>query len=110
MSFWAMYSCVRGCVSGHAVGRGHHHAVAELEAWARSAGWATEGNRAITPGDETDFDRIEGDILELCRRLSGGERRLRPLAIDADGAATAGRGGQHAGVPGDNAELQPGDP
>ncbi|CAA9260599.1 MAG: hypothetical protein AVDCRST_MAG04-2660, partial [uncultured Acetobacteraceae bacterium] len=38
------------------------------------------------------------------------EHRSRPLAFDADGAAAAGRGGEHAGVPGDDAELQPGDP
>ena len=31
-------------------------------------GWAAEDYLAITPGNETDFDRIEGDILELCRR------------------------------------------
>ena len=27
------------------------------------------GHLAITPGNETAFDRIEGDILELCRRF-----------------------------------------
>jgi phage terminase large subunit-like protein len=32
-------------------------------------GWAAEGHLAITPGNETDFDRIEGDILDLCRRF-----------------------------------------
>jgi phage terminase large subunit-like protein len=32
-------------------------------------GWAAEDWLAITPGNETDFDRIEGDILELCRRF-----------------------------------------
>ena len=32
-------------------------------------GWAAEDYLAITPGNETDFDRIEGDILELCRRF-----------------------------------------
>ena len=26
------------------------------------------GHLVVTPGNETDFDRIEGDILELCRR------------------------------------------
>src|ERR687898_981473 len=31
-------------------------------------GWAAEDYLAITPGNETDFDRIESDILELCRR------------------------------------------
>ena len=31
-------------------------------------GWAAKGHLAITPGNETDFDRIEGDILELWRR------------------------------------------
>ena len=32
-------------------------------------GWAAEGHLAVTPGNETDFDRIEGDVLELCRRF-----------------------------------------
>ena len=32
-------------------------------------GWAAEDYLAITPGNETDFDRIESDILELCRRF-----------------------------------------
>jgi phage terminase large subunit-like protein len=31
-------------------------------------GWAAAGHLAVTPGNETDFDRIESDILELCRR------------------------------------------
>ena len=35
---------------------------------ARNPGWAADGYLTITPGNETDFDRIEGDILGLCRR------------------------------------------
>jgi phage terminase large subunit-like protein len=31
-------------------------------------GWAAEDYLTITPGNETDFDQIESDILELCRR------------------------------------------
>ena len=31
-------------------------------------GWAAEDHLTITPGNETDFGRIEGDVLELCRR------------------------------------------
>ena len=31
-------------------------------------GWAAEGRLAVTPGNETDFGRIDGDVLELCRR------------------------------------------
>ena len=27
------------------------------------------GHLVVTPGNETDFDRIEGDVLELCRRF-----------------------------------------
>src|SRR3954454_15378837 len=30
-------------------------------------GWAAEDYLTITPGNETDFDQIESDILELCR-------------------------------------------
>jgi phage terminase large subunit-like protein len=32
-------------------------------------GWAAEGYLTITPGNETDFDTIESDILELCQRF-----------------------------------------
>ena len=32
-------------------------------------GWAAEAYLAITPDNETDFDRIESDILQLCRRF-----------------------------------------
>ena len=32
-------------------------------------GWAAEDYLTITPGNETDFDQIESDILELCRRF-----------------------------------------
>ena len=61
----------------------------------------------ITPGNETDFDAIESDMLELCRRfnvLSVGydpwqstqmAQRLRAERC-ADGR-----------VPGEHAELQP---
>lgn len=32
-------------------------------------GWAAAGYLIITPGNETDFDTIESDILELCQRF-----------------------------------------
>jgi phage terminase large subunit-like protein len=32
-------------------------------------GWAAAGYLTITPGNETDFDTIESDILELCQRF-----------------------------------------
>src|SRR5215207_2439371 len=32
-------------------------------------GWAAEGEVTITPGNETDSDAIESDILDLCRRF-----------------------------------------
>jgi phage terminase large subunit-like protein len=32
-------------------------------------GWARDGQLIITPGNETDFMRIEADILELCQRF-----------------------------------------
>src|SRR5215212_687018 len=38
-------------------------------------GWAAEDWLAITPGNETDFDRIESDIMELCRRFRVVSRR-----------------------------------
>jgi phage terminase large subunit-like protein len=31
-------------------------------------GWSAEDYLTITPGNETDFDQIESDILDLCRR------------------------------------------
>ena len=38
-------------------------------------GWAAEDYLAITPGNETDFDRTESGILELCRRYRVVSRR-----------------------------------
>ena len=32
-------------------------------------GWAADGFLTITEGDETDFSRIEDDLLEFCRRF-----------------------------------------
>jgi phage terminase large subunit-like protein len=32
-------------------------------------GWAAEGYLTITPGNETDFNHIESDILDLCQRF-----------------------------------------
>lgn len=32
-------------------------------------GWAAEGELVITPGDETDYQTIENDILDLCSRF-----------------------------------------
>jgi phage terminase large subunit-like protein len=32
-------------------------------------GWAAEGDLVVTPGDETDYQTIENDILDLCRRF-----------------------------------------
>ncbi len=32
-------------------------------------GWAAGGHLVVTPGNETDFDLIEDDILELCCRF-----------------------------------------
>jgi phage terminase large subunit-like protein len=32
-------------------------------------GWAADGHLTITPGNETDFDTIESDILDLCQRF-----------------------------------------
>lgn len=32
-------------------------------------GWAAENHLSVTAGEETDFDFIEADILELCRRF-----------------------------------------
>ena len=32
-------------------------------------GWAASGNLVVTPGDETDFGRIEDDLRELCERF-----------------------------------------
>src|SRR3954452_3967436 len=32
-------------------------------------GWAAEGYLTITPGNETDFNQTESDILDLCQRF-----------------------------------------
>ena len=32
-------------------------------------GWANSGALVVTPGDETDFGRIEDDLRELCDRF-----------------------------------------
>jgi phage terminase large subunit-like protein len=32
-------------------------------------GWAADGELVITPGNETDFDQIERDIIDLCKRF-----------------------------------------
>ena len=39
-------------------------------------GWANSGALVVTPGDETDFGRIEGDLRELCGRFRVGHRSL----------------------------------
>jgi phage terminase large subunit-like protein len=44
-------------------------------------GWANEGQLIVTPGDETDFQTIENDVLDLCRRF-----RVGSLAYDPWGA------------------------
>jgi len=40
-------------------------------------GWAAEGDLVVTPGNETDFQTIEDDIVELCKRF-----RVQSLAYD----------------------------
>jgi phage terminase large subunit-like protein len=40
-------------------------------------GWAAEGHLVVTPGNETDYSRIEDDILDWCRRF-----RVRSFAYD----------------------------
>jgi phage terminase large subunit-like protein len=40
-------------------------------------GWAAEGHLVITDGNETDFSRIEDDVLEFCRRF-----RVLSVAFD----------------------------
>ena len=40
-------------------------------------GWANSGALVVTPGDETDFGRIEGDLRELCGRF-----RVEPVGTD----------------------------
>ena len=32
-------------------------------------GWAADGDLVVTPGDETDYQTIENDIVDLCRRF-----------------------------------------
>jgi phage terminase large subunit-like protein len=40
-------------------------------------GWAADGHLVITDGNETDFSRIEDDVLEFCRRF-----RVLSVAFD----------------------------
>jgi phage terminase large subunit-like protein len=40
-------------------------------------GWARDGELIITPGNETDFDQIERDIIDLCKRF-----RVLSIAYD----------------------------
>ena len=68
-------------------------------------GWAAEGYLTITPGNETDFGAIEDDILDLCRRFQGAERRLRSVGGDAARAAAQRRARAGDRVPGQHAEL-----
>ena len=52
-----------------AFARGYLNKAAAMKARNPSyPGWAAEGHLAVAPGNETDFGRIEGDVLELCRR------------------------------------------
>jgi phage terminase large subunit-like protein len=44
-------------------------------------GWAAEGELVVTPGDETDYQTIENDILDLCRRF-----RVESLGYDPWGS------------------------
>ncbi len=44
-------------------------------------GWAQSGDLVVTPGNETDFSRIEAEIQELCRRF-----RVLSVAYDPWGA------------------------
>jgi phage terminase large subunit-like protein len=40
-------------------------------------GWANDGDLVITGGDETDFETIENDLVDLCRRF-----RVESVAYD----------------------------
>lgn len=65
--------------SGYAVFvRSYLNEAAVLEARNASyPGWAADGDLVITGGEETDFDTIEQDVLDLCRRF-----RVQSLAYD----------------------------
>ena len=61
-------------------------------------GWAADNYLTITEGNETDFSRIEDDLLEFCRRNPA----FTPLVISAHDRA----GRADGGIQGDDAELQ----
>ena len=72
-------------------------------------GWAAEGRLVVTPGNETDFDEIERDVRELCSRFQVVSVGYDPWQSTQDVAASTRRRRPDARVPGDDAELQPGD-
>ena len=64
---------------------------------ARSASyprWAAEGFLTVTEGNETDFSRIEDDLLEYCRRF-----RVLSVAYDPWAATQFAQRMQAQGVP-----------
>lgn len=57
-------------------------------------GWAAEGYLTVTPGNETDFSAIEGDLLDLCRRF-----QVQSAAFDPWCATQLAQRMQAEGVP-----------
>jgi phage terminase large subunit-like protein len=57
-------------------------------------GWAASGELVITPGNETDFSKIEADVLDLCRRFP-----VKSLAFDPWNAAQLAQRLTTMGVP-----------
>ncbi len=70
-------------------------------------GWAASGHLVVTPGNETDFDEIEGDVRQLCSRF-----QVVSVGYDPWQSAQMSQRLRREGVPMhefpcDDSELQP---
>ncbi|HSR78748.1 MAG TPA: terminase TerL endonuclease subunit [Xanthobacteraceae bacterium] len=57
-------------------------------------GWAADGDLIVTPGEETDFQTIEDDIVDLCKRF-----RVESVAYDPWGSTQLAQRLGAQGVP-----------
>ena len=75
--------------------RSYLNEAAVLEArHASYPGWAADGDLVITPGEETDFQTIEDDMVDLCKRF-----RVESAAYDPWGSTQLAQRLAGQGVP-----------
>jgi phage terminase large subunit-like protein len=75
--------------------RSYLNEAAVLEArHASYPGWAADGDLVITPGEETDFQTIEDDMIDLCKRF-----RVKSVAYDPWGSTQLAQRLAGQGVP-----------